>query len=94
MKKRIILTMILTVALASGCVGRDEGVVTEQISPATPPAAESGEDAVITQTTEIGDDRSPNEGGVLAEPGGDTEGLEPAPTTTTTTTAGSPPPQP
>ncbi|HUP65505.1 MAG TPA: hypothetical protein VM557_09505 [Thermoanaerobaculia bacterium] len=94
MKKRILCTMILTVALAAGCVGRDEGVVTEQISPATPPAAESGDDAVMTQTTEIGDERSPNEGGVLADPGASTEGLQPAPTRTTTTTAGSPPPQP
>lgn len=40
------------------------------ISPATPPptATPTDTDVALTQTTEIGEERSPHEGGVLTDP--------------------------
>ena len=54
-------------ALACGSRERDSNPQSTTISPATPPAASDSE-PVSTQTVEIGEERSPNEGGVLTAP--------------------------
>ncbi|HUO84805.1 MAG TPA: hypothetical protein VM534_06785 [Thermoanaerobaculia bacterium] len=66
----IAILLILSLPFAAGC-GESEEVAetpieTTTIRPATPPEADT-DDVVLTQTTEIGEERSPNEGGVLTD---------------------------
>ena len=63
------LALILSAALAfTGC-GRTEttteSVQTATIAPANVPSSDTDAQLPTTQTTEIGEDRSPNEGGIL-----------------------------
>lgn len=88
---KVLMTIFLVIAAAAlgACSpASEEGIPTETIEPAAPPPGAPSDDPGLTQTTEIGEERSPHEGGVLAGPGG--EGVELEPPTTTTT--GSPPP--
>ncbi|MGH9459229.1 MAG: hypothetical protein ACRD2J_16460 [Thermoanaerobaculia bacterium] len=72
-----VLPLVLALALFAGCnAASDEDPRTETIEPALVPADTSG-DAIITQTTEVGEERSPNEGGVLTRPGPTTTGSPP-----------------
>ncbi|HVR42380.1 MAG TPA: hypothetical protein VMS56_02945 [Thermoanaerobaculia bacterium] len=89
MNKSTLLLLVISMALPMGCAGDSEQETrTETIEPALPPAAEAGEDGTImTQTTEVGEERSPNEGGILTSP----SGVERQPPTTAT--SGSPPPR-
>ena len=82
--KKIVLILLLSAVVLAGCEGeRTAEVPVETIKPATPPPTEADEDSVvITQTTEIGEERSPNEGGYVNQSG--------APAATTT--GGTPPP--
>lgn len=92
------LFLLLAIALLAGCAEPAEReVVTETIQPANPPPGDPGEDAaVLTQTTEIGDERSPNEGGILTNPtGAEFGGLPPVTRgSPTPATATQPPPSP
>lgn len=85
---RIVLLFALVAAF--GCA-REEKIDEASITPATPPpaVAPTDTDIALTETTEVGEDRSINEGGVLTDPnyGGDAG-------TVTTGTSGTPPPQP
>lgn len=84
MLKTLITALLLTAATALvACSPGDAETRTETIAPAVPPPSEPSDDAGLTQTTEIGEERSPHEGGVLA-------GEEEPPATTTTGSA--PPP--
>jgi hypothetical protein len=86
--KTLITALLLTAATALvACSPGDAETRTETISPAVPPPSEPSDDAGLTQTTEIGEERSPHEGDVLAGEG--TEGEPPA----TTTTGSAPPPK-
>ena len=72
MIKRIATIALLAVFVCAftGCSDRETaaGTQTDTISPATPPAvADDPSETAATQTVEIGEDRSPAEGGVLAE---------------------------
>lgn len=63
------LALILSAALAlTGC-GRTETatdtIQTATIAPANVPTTDTEAQLPTTQTTEIGEDRSPNEGGIL-----------------------------
>jgi hypothetical protein len=84
----IAVSVLLTVAL-SGCRREKAGDAehTGTMAPVTPPptATASDTDAPATQTMEIGDDRSSNEGGALA-----TEERSSTATTATTTHAPAP----
>lgn len=63
-----LLILILLLPLAAGCGVDEQAARTETIAPAEPPSGSATEDStVLTQTTEVGEDRSPNEGGVLAD---------------------------
>ncbi|HEY0591787.1 MAG TPA: hypothetical protein VGF40_08470 [Thermoanaerobaculia bacterium] len=68
-------------ALAACSPGGDQETRTETIAPAVPPPAAPSDDPGLTQTTEIGEERSPSEGGSLTG-----EGAEEEPTTATTGT--------
>jgi len=62
-----VLTLAVLVCLSAfpfGCRGgnRAEAESTATIAPAKPPQTSSDE-AILTQTTEVGDERSPNESG-------------------------------
>ncbi len=89
MPKARLSAVLLTAAMLVGCSpGADQETRTETIAPAVPAPAAPSDDPGLTQTTEIGEERSPSEGATLAgEPG------EAAPGTTTTT-SGSPRPRP
>lgn len=84
MKASRSLLFLLVATLVLGCAEPAEHeVVTETIQPASPPPVAPGDDAsVLTQTTEIGDERSPNEGGILTNPNVDTRGSRPPATAT------------
>lgn len=71
-ESRALLLLLAIVLIIPGCAEpTEQEVVTETIQPASPPPGDPGEDAVVlTQTTEIGDERSPNEGGILTNPSG------------------------
>jgi hypothetical protein len=86
--KPLITALLLTAAamLVACSPAGEEEIRTETIEPAIPPPSAPSDDPGLTQTTEIGEDRSPHEGGVLVGPEGE---MEPPPTTTT----GSPPPR-
>jgi hypothetical protein len=90
--KPLIAAFLLTAAaaLAACSPASEDETRTETIEPAVPAPGVPSDDPGLTQTTEIGEERSPNEGGVLAGPG--VEGVERKPPTPTTT--GSPPPRP
>lgn len=88
LKPFIAAILLVAAAMLAGCGRGDRETRTETIAPAVPPPAAPSDDPGLTQTTEIGEERSPNEGGVLAGPGGEGVELEPPVTTT-----GSPPPQ-
>jgi hypothetical protein len=62
---------MLSISLLVACERETDGEVqTEIIRPATPPATEADEDSmVLTQTTEIPEDRSPNEGAYVNQSG-------------------------
>lgn len=88
MLKPFIAAILLVAAAALvACSPGDGETRTETIAPAVPPPSAPSDDPGLTQTTEIGEERSPNEGGVLA--GSEEGGAELEPPTTTT---GSPPP--
>jgi hypothetical protein len=67
----LIVIAMLSISLLVACERETDGEVqTEIIRPATPPATEVDEDAmVLTQTTEIPEDRSPNEGAYVNQSG-------------------------
>jgi hypothetical protein len=96
-----VLATLFILALAPlGCT-REGGAAAEEgtLRPETPPTAPADADSVPTQTIEIGEERSPNEGGVLTDPDQNAEPTTTTtaatPTTTTpTSTAGTPPPNP
>ena len=90
MLKLLMTILLVTAAAVLGACSpaSEEGIPTETIEPAVPAPSATNDDPGLTQTTEIGEERSPHEGGVLVGPGG--EGVELEPPTTTTT--GSPPP--
>jgi hypothetical protein len=75
-----LLIAMMLFALMGGCQrgGDTHKTETATIAPATPPPTPADTEAVQTQTVEIGEQRSPNEGGVLTDE-------EHAPTTTETT---------
>lgn len=74
-----VLILLLLVPVAFGCQPAEQAARTDTIAPAEPPSGSATEDStVLTQTTEVGEDRSPNEGGVLAD-------QSEAPATATTT---------
>jgi hypothetical protein len=101
----VVLATIFILAIAAlGCT-REGGAAAEEgtLRPETPPTAPADADSVPTQTIEIGEERSPNEGGVLTDPDQNAEptttttaaSTAATPTTTTpTSTAGTPPPNP
>lgn len=73
------MVVVLALTIAAGCRKSDSSAgdqAIDTIAPATP-AATSDTETVMTQTMEIGDERSPNEGGVL------TDSSSPEGTTTT-----------
>lgn len=86
--------LVLLVAIA-GCRRNGDGrgdQATDTIAPATPAVAQDS-DTAMTQTVEIGEERSPNEGGVLTDPNSPL-GTETSSTTipaTDTTATGVPP---
>lgn len=90
MVKLLMTAFLLTLAVALAACSRsaDEGTRTETISPAVPAPGAPSDDPGLTQTTEIGEERSPSEGGILVGPGGEPVETEPP----TTTAPGSPPP--
>lgn len=65
---RLLTATVVALALI-GCGGEQNPEETT-ISPATPPpaAVPTDTDLALTQTTEVGEDRSPNEGGILTDP--------------------------
>lgn len=78
-----LLIILLLVALLSACRGEDSRKTeTATIAPATPPPSPTDTDSVQTQTVEIGEQRSPNEGGVLTD-----EDYAPPATDTSATTS-------
>lgn len=83
MTAKTVSALLLGAALAMAGCGPGDGreTATATMAPATPPPA-TDTDPVPTQTVEIGEERSPNEGGVLTDP--DRGGVDPAETATTT----------
>ncbi|MFN2441454.1 MAG: hypothetical protein ABR517_02100 [Thermoanaerobaculia bacterium] len=79
--KPLILIAMLGVLFLAGCEREtDGGVQTEIIRPATPPATTTDEDAaVLTQTSEIPEERSPNEGAYVNQSGAPTATQPPPP---------------
>ncbi len=67
-KAILLILLSLTLTIASACRGEkvSSSEDDQRISPATPAGA-TDNDVAATQTTEIGDERSPNEGGVLTD---------------------------
>lgn len=108
MKQLIVLSsLLLLLPLASGCNrGGEAQADTQRVDrPATPPPASPAEtDTALTQTVEIGENRSENEGGVLTKgtvpENGNTSDATATATPTATaaapapSTAGTPPPAP
>jgi hypothetical protein len=78
------LLLIAALALAGCGPGDGRETATVTMAPATPPQA-TDTDPVPTQTIEIGEERSPNEGGVLTDP--DSGGVDATETVQTTVTA-------
>lgn len=89
------LVAIVSILLALGaCRGKENAAAddgTATIAPAQPQPQPTGTDA-MTQTVEVGDGRSVNEGGALAE--GSTTDTGTTDTGTTDTAATAPPPPP
>lgn len=85
MKNVFVAALVALSLFLTGC-GENEDPVTAEVEagrPATPPPANPDEtDTALTQTVEIGEERSPQEGGILTDPrhGGTPE----VPTSTTT----------
>lgn len=93
MTAKTVSALLVCAALAfAGCApaGERDTTAAATIAPATPPLA-TDTDPVPTQTVEIGEDRSPNEGGVLTDP--ETGGAYPTETTATTTAPAAKQPQ-
>jgi hypothetical protein len=88
--KTLLAASLLTAvtALAACSPGGDQETRTETIAPAVPAPAAPSDDPGLTQTMEIGEERSPSEGGVLAG-----EGAELEPTTATAGSAAPPAPK-
>jgi len=88
--KPLILIAMLSISLLAACERETDGEVqTEIIRPATAPATEGDEDAaVLTQTTEIPEDRSPNEGAYVNQ-----SGVPPASSSTSTAAPQASPPE-
>jgi hypothetical protein len=87
--KPLIVIALMSISLLAACERETDGEVqTEIIRPATAPAVEADEDAVVlTQTAEIPEDRSPNEGAYVNQ-----SGVPPAsPPPSTTAPQSSPP---
>jgi hypothetical protein len=82
LKRNVIVPILILVGLNSlaGCQSRESAATSETatISPATPPQSTDAE-TPVTQTVEIGEERSPNEGGILTDP--DLQGSTAAPAT-------------
>ena len=94
MSRLISATAVVLALVAGGCnPAEDEAETT--ISPATPPpvTTPTDTDAALTQTTEVGEDRSPNEGGVLTDTayGGTPTTTSTSPVPTDSNAPGSPP---
>ncbi|MHB0969486.1 MAG: hypothetical protein ACYC7A_09260 [Thermoanaerobaculia bacterium] len=71
MTAKTVSALLLSAALImTACApGGERETATVTMAPATPPPA-TDTDPVPTQTVEIGEERSPNEGGVLTDPDG------------------------
>ncbi len=73
-RKLLILVAVAGTMIGSAChreQATERSVPTETIAPATPPAAGATgteSDTVLTQTVEIGEERSVSEGGGLTDP--------------------------
>ena len=61
-----VLVLISSISFACRGANRAEADQTGTIAPAKPPQT-STDEAILTQTTEVGEERSPNEGGVLTD---------------------------
>jgi hypothetical protein len=62
----LVLSLLLVLPGCRRHAGANGDPATDTIAPATPPAA-GDSDTALTQTVEIGDERSPNEGSVLTD---------------------------
>ncbi|HEU4521658.1 MAG TPA: hypothetical protein VFT12_06625 [Thermoanaerobaculia bacterium] len=105
MKKFILFVMLLAIAVLTPACGRQENAAggndaqTATFAPPEPQPGELGTDA-MTQTVELSDGRSENEGGVITTPdpsvrvGGSPVPPVPTATSTTTTTTGTANPPP
>lgn len=83
------MTLLIVVALACS-PGEDDD---DTITAATPPPATTPTDTdlALTQTTEVGEERSPNEGGVLTDPAYQGEVTDTTATETGRTSTAEPP---
>lgn len=63
----LILSSLIAAAGCSPAETETETVQTETISPASVPSSDTDAQMPTTQTTEIGEERSPNEGGIPGE---------------------------
>lgn len=82
------VALVLPMMVSLGCRGEHDahGDQTATIAPAKPPQTATDE-AIQTQTTEVGEERSPNEGGILTDsepPAAPATGGSPPPATTST----------
>lgn len=81
-----ILTIALMALLPFGCKEKESATGNDGVRPAVPPPSTAGEsDTALTQTVEIGEERSPAEGGVLTD---EKHLREQSNTATSTATAG------
>lgn len=94
MKKVVSIFAVIALSFLAGCGENETSVETEVEAgrPATPPPSNDETDTALTQTVEIGDERSPQEGGVLTDPKlnpGVAAAQQPPAGSTTTTATGS-----
>ena len=100
-RSNVLMMLVATVVLMGGCAREEAATGTQQetatIARPEPMPGELGTDA-MTQTVELVDGRSENEGGILTEGGGPDDvpatTTNQTTTTTTTTTNVTPPRQP
>jgi hypothetical protein len=94
LKRNVIVSILILVGLSglASCQSRENAATSETatISPATPPQSTDAE-TPVTQTVEIGEERSPNEGGILTDP--DLQGSPAVPATSPSPSPASQTPQ-
>lgn len=88
-RKLFVVAIVGCAVMGGGCHrerSTDGGAPTETIAPATPPTAsvQAESDTGLTQTVEIGEERSASEGGGLSEPATATLAANPSATAVTT----------